>query len=696
MTITIYAEKFSMAKIIAEALNEKGKVVNNKGYYTITYNGEEAFVTCGVGHLCELKQAVDYNADYKNWKNLPIPFIPEKFETKKKKEVASQTKIVADLFKKSDLIINATDFDREGELIFYYLYKTLNCKKPFKRVKLQSLTTSGIKDSFADLRDSKTVENITNAGRARSIADWLIGSNATVAMTLGFSERDVLSVGRVQTPTLNILVKKEKEIREFKPQKYWTLDAVFTTKTGETYTAKHKTEKFDNPADVSALHSKIVGKNGIVSSIDVKEEKRAVPYLFSLASLQMSCNSKFGYTLQQTLDVAQSLYEKGLITYPRTDSQYLTEDMEATVNSVLNALSKSNPEYEKLISGRARKFDKPHYFNDKKVSSHYAIIPTTKTPPSSLSKYESNVYDTVCRSVIMMLYGPASIKLTTVITDVAGEPFISKGSIISDPQWMLVGSTSKEEFLPSLNLKDVVEGSYDTSEKETKPPKRFTDKSLLKAMLNAGAELEDEDMRKILAVNGTRGGIGTEATRASIVETLIKRGFATREKKNLIPTEKGIRLIDAIPIEDIKSPVITGEWELRLSQIADGTEDFNKFIEDIKQLTIRWCKEITECSSSADSKVSTKTDSGNTTVSLSCPLCGKPLRKMNWGWGCSGYKEGCKFSVGSIAGKKLTDSQVKQLVEKGKTTEIKGFTSKAGKKFSAKLKLEDGRISFDF
>lgn len=693
--VTIYAEKFSMAKIIAEALNEKGSVKSFKGYHIITYNGEETFVTNGIGHLCELKQAIDYDIEYKNWKNMPMPFIPAKFETKKKKEVASQTKIVAELFKKSDLIINATDYDREGELIFYYLYKTLNCKKPFKRVKLQSLTVPGIKDSFRSLYDSKAVENITNAGRARSIADWLIGSNATVAMTLGFSERDVLSVGRVQTPTLNILVKKEKEIRAFKPQKYWTLDATFTTKTGETYTAHHKTERFDNLTDVSDLQRKLVGKKGIVSAVDVKEEKRSVPYLYSLASLQMACNTKYGYTLQQTLDIAQSLYEKGLITYPRTDSQYLTEDMEPTINSVLNSLSAANTEYAKLIVSRARKFDKPHYFNDKKVSSHYAIIPTTKTA-HGLTKNEKNVYDTVCRSVIMMLYGPATIKLTSVTTDVDGELFISKGSTIADAQWMLVGSTSKEEFLPALKVKDVVSGKYETSEKETKPPKRFTDKSLLKAMLNAGAELEDEEMRKILAVNGTRGGIGTEATRASVVETLVKRGFVTREKKNLIPTEKGIRLIDAIPIEEIKSPVITGEWELRLSKIADGTESFDKFIEDIKETTVKWCSEITSASKSSVTKVSTKSDSGNATYSLSCPLCGKSLRKMSWGWGCAGYKEGCKFSVGTIAGKKLTDNQIKQLIEKGKTSEIKGFKSKAGKSFSAKLILKDGKIVFDF
>ncbi len=693
---TIYAEKFSMARIIAEALNEKGKVKNNKGYHTIIYKGEETFVTCGVGHLCGLKQAVDYNADYKNWKNLPMPFIPEKFETKKEKKTLDQTKIVADLFKKSDFIINATDCDREGELIFYYLYTTLKCKVPYKRVNIQSTQAKAIRDAFDDLKTPAEVMDITNAGRARSIADWLIGSNATVAMTLGFSEKDVLSIGRVQTPTLNILVKREKEIKAFKPELYWSLTATFTTDKKETYTAKHKTDRFKDATEATAVLSKINGKNGVVTSVNVKEEKRSSPNLHSLASLQMICNSKFGYTLQQTLDTAQSLYEKGLITYPRTDSQYLTEDMEGTINEVLDALSKNNSDYNKLIAGKPRKFDKKHYFNDSKVSSHYAIIPTDKYA-SGLSKWEENVYDIICRSVIIMLYGPAVIELTTVTTTVEGEPFISKGSVIKDAQWMAVSSASKEEFLPSLSVDEKVSGEYKNVSKETKPPKRYTDKTLLIAMLNAGEELEDEEMRKILAAkDDEKGGIGTPATRASIVETLAKRGFVVREKKNIIPTEKGIRLIDAIPIEDIKSPVVTGEWELRLDKMAKGTEDFDKFIADIKDITTKWCREITEASKSSGSKVSTKADSGNTTVSLSCPLCGKPLRKMNWGWGCSGYKEGCKFSIGSIAGKKLTDTQVKQLIEKGKTSEIKGFTSKAGKKFSAKLKMEEGKISFDF
>ena len=695
MITTIYAEKFSMAKIIAQALNEKGSVKNNKGYYTIIYKGEETFVTCGVGHLCGLKQAEDYNPDYKNWKNMPMPFIPEKFETKKEKKTLSQTKVVADLFKKSDFIINATDCDREGELIFYYLYTTLKCKVPYKRVNIQSTQEEAIKDAFNDLKTPAEVKNITDAGLARSIADWLVGGNATAAMTLGFSEKDVLSIGRVQTPTLNILVKREKEIKAFKPELYWSLVATFTTDKKETYTAKHKTDRFKDASEVSAILSKIKGKQGKVTSVDVKEEKRSTPNLNSLASLQMICNSKFGYTLKQTLDIAQSLYEKGLITYPRTDSQYLTEDMEGTVNDILNALSKNNSEYNKLIVGRPRKFDKKHYFDDSKVSSHYAIIPTKKAP-SGLSKWEENVYDTVCRSLIIMLYGPATIELTTVTTTVEGEPFISKGSVIKDAQWMLVSSASKEEFLPSLSINDTVTGTFEEQEKETKPPKRYTDKTLLMAMLNAGEQLEDEEMRKILAVKDKKGGIGTEATRANIVETLVKRGFVVREKKNIIPTEKGLKLIDAIPIEDIKSPVVTGEWELRLNKIANGTESFDKFIEDMKVTTTKWCREIIEASKSSGSKVSTKADSGNTTVSLSCPLCGKPLRKMNWGWGCSGYKEGCKFSIGSIAGKKLTDTQVKQLVEKGKTSEIKGFTSKAGKKFSAKLKMEDGKVSFDF
>jgi len=300
----------------------------------------------------------------------------------------------------------------------------------------------------------------------------------------------------------------------------------------------------------------------------------------------MDANSKYGYTLAKTLEVAQKLYDNGYTTYPRTESQFLTEDMQDTVRTVLGRLSEVG-RYRDLIEGREMKFDVPHYFNDKKVESHFAIIPTGVIPKSLSSQFEINIYDLICRSVIRMLYGPATIENTKATIDVEGEIFSAKGSVIKDPGWMAVGDASKEEFLPRLNAGDILEGTYELQEKKTEPPKRYSDKTLLAAMLTAGKDLEDEELKKLMA-DPAVGGIGTEATRAGIIETLITRGYIERKKKSIWATDKGIELIDMLPVAELKGAELTARWEQRLRNIERGSEDPVAFRRDFENTVRQW------------------------------------------------------------------------------------------------------------
>lgn len=705
--ITIYAEKPDVGNKIAAVLDcitlKNGKKITFKdlkanekvvkaqqakdGFLKINYLGEECYVTWGYGHLCELKQAADYDSDYKNWAKMPMPFIPTNYELKVKDNVKQQYKIVKDFFAKSSMIINATDDDREGDLIFDYVYRTTRCKKPFKRVHMASQTEEGIKDAFAHLLNSSDVKNRTDAGNGRSDADAIVGWNITAKMTLQNGGKNILSYGRVQTPTLNILVKREKEILNFKKSKYYTINAEFETLNKEKYKGIHSKKKFDKKEDAEDVIRKIGNEKGIVKDINKTKSFRAAPDLFNLSALQMEANSKYGFTLAKTLDIAQKLYEAGYTTYPRTNSRFLTEDMEPTINIVLNELNK-DPNYSKYINGRPRTINFNKYFNNKKVTSHYAIIPT-KNVPTNLSSDHQKIYDLIAKSVIMMIYGPAEIEKTQLTTDVKGELFESTGTVILKQGWLEVDPCLNEDVLPDLNNGDIVSGKYSLEEKETKPPKRYTDKTLVSAMISAGKDLEDDELKKILS-SGEGGGIGTEATRAAIVETLIGRGYVERNGKNIVATSKGIAAIDALPIEDIKSAELTAKWEQRLKNIEDGKESLTSFLKDIELQTKIWVDEI-------GSSVNKNSVSQSANVIGTCPQCGKNIVKTKWGYGCLGYKEGCKFGIGEIAGKKLTESQVKQLLTKGVTNQISGFKSKSGKLFNAKLKLTDEyKVVFDF
>lgn len=717
--IVIYAEKPDVGRKIAAALDainlSNGKKVSfeelsqfekdikaqqlKDGFLKIAFLGEETFVTWGYGHLCELKSAKDYDEAYKQWRNIPVPFIPRPYEVKVKDESKKQFNVVRSLIAKSTWIINATDYDKEGEVIFFYLMQAMHSSKPFKRAHFSSQTKEGFLEAFRNLKPSEAVKNMTDAGRSRSIADWVVGCNLTVAMSLKYSGNSVLSIGRVQTPTLNMLVEKELAIRNFVPEPYYTINAVFETDNHEKYEAESVRKRISDKAEAEAVYNSLIGKRGIVEKIDKKDVYKDSPLLYNLSALQMAANAKYGFTLAETLEMAQFLYENGYTTYPRSDSQYLTEDMEPVVNDVLDALSSKSSEYARMISGRARNIDRKKYFDNSKVTSHYAIIPTTSVP-ASLSPSQKKIYDLIARSVIMMVYPKAHLQKTTVITSVGEEGFSSTGSIVIDPGWMAIDAKPEEKLIPELVIGQSVFGKYSIQEKQTEPPKHYTDKTLVRAMIGAGKELDDEELKKAMADAGNKG-IGTEATRASIIETLITRQYAIRQGKSIVPTERGICLIQALPLKEIKSAELTAQWEERLENIALGKENMNSFLADIEKATERWCVDIQ--SATKENVFASANDTG-----LKCPGCGSPLTKHKWGYGCSNYKNGCKMALNNtIASKTLTDKQIETLLVTGSTGNkpLSGFVSKSGKKFEAVLSLSvtvadglvtESKVSFIF
>ena len=705
--ITIFVEKNDMARKIAAALDkiilddgttvtfsqlskyEKAvsRIQAAKGYIPIKFMGEDCAVTHGIGHLCTLCDMTDYDESFKNWSNIDVPYVPSKYRLKVIPEKSKQFNVVKELFNKSDLIVNATDWDREGDVIFSYIYEKAGCKVPYKRAYYNTTTEEGLNEAFNNLKESSESKSSEEAGRCRAIADWLIGLNCTIAATLTSNASSVASVGRVQTPTLAMIVEREKAIKSFEVKTYYSPTATFTTESGETYKGDNSLS-FDTQKEAESFIASLSGK-AIIKKIEKKTEDVPAPSLYSLSLLQIEANSRFGYSATETLEIAQSLYEKGFATYPRTDSAYLPEDYRATVDRTLTAIS-ILPEYSSFIIGKPKIYNKK-YFNDAKIESHFAIVPT-HVVPEKLSENEQKIYDLICRSLIMTMYPSAKVEKVKVITVDNETEFITKGSTIIEKGWMEVGGSPKEKIVPSLSEGDVVKGAYEPKEKKTEPPKRYTQGTLLKAMLTADKNADETDCRSLAEMNIK--GIGREATRAPIIETLYKRGYVENSKKSIVPTPKGIELIDTLPLDEIKSAKLTALWESRLYDIEKGKENPEVFIKDIESLTRRWCSRIqSDMKANFSEKKETDTES-----TLTCPLCGGPVRKLKWGYGCANYKEGCKFSISkTLCDKKLTDKQIETLITKGATKEIKGFKSKkTGKEFSARLVLKDGKASFDF
>ena len=697
--VVIYAEKASLAKAIATALHAGNRIAHPKeptiGHYEFTFMGQKAVLCHGVGHLCGLANAKEYGEQFVKWDLDAYPCIPDSYKIIVKDKTKTCFDYVKGFFQKADLIINATDPDREGELIFAYIYEAMHCTKKWKRVWIEDLTPQKIQYAFSHLKDSSEVISIQQAGRARGIADWICGINLTIAATVKMSSQEMLSVGRVQTPVLAMVVEREKRIQGHVKTPFWRLLAEFTTPNGN-FTAEYEKGQFDNEQQAKSVLASCIG-NGTVTSKTVKKKTVGQPLLYNATQLQATAGKKLGWDLDKTVKVMQSLYEHKYMTYPRTSSEHLTVAMQPEVTTTLIRLFQL-PEYSQyaLLKEQWQPYSKRH-FDDSKVDSHPAIIPTMNVPKSLSeipSEDERQLYDLLVKSIIRIVYPKAELEDTTVLLDVNGNTFKANGSIITNKGWYAVDAMpEKKATLPPISEGESYPGKYGLKQGFTEPPKRYTEPELITAMETAGKHLEDEEARALMKAENK--GLGTAATRAAIINSLFsrERAYLTKDGKSILPTEKGMFLIDRLPVEDIKSPEMTGQWEKRLHDVATGKEDFNGFIADMNQTVRSWYSVI--AAYDGDTFVSKEQQQ-----QLACPFCGAKVIKKN-GYFCSAKKDtGCTFSINQeICGKKITDAQALRLIEKGKTTLIKGFKKKNGTgTFDAYLVADktERKIKFEF
>lgn len=703
MKTLIIAEKPSVAQKIAEVIEHCEK---EREYY----EGSKYIVTWAVGHLLQLNNPEDYDKALAVWKLETLPIIPSTFENKPIERTQERLTAITNIIKNKDidLIINACDAGREGELIFRNIYNYINPGIPFKRLWLSSYTENSIINGFNALKTSAEYDALGKAAFVRACSDWLMGINGTRAITVKNATSTyhakgeaVLSVGRVQTPVLSILVEREKAIAAFIPEKYFEVEGFFKTERAQTYSGVwHNLQgsRLDKEETAKAILAKCSGKTGQIVFFDTKESKSSAPSLFDLGLLQREANVQFGFSAAETLVLAQVLYEeKRAITYPRTDSKFLPEDLKDDVYSIQAKLKRGflKPFAEKISANNWK--IRATVFDDKKVTDHYAIIPTEKVPDKeNLTDKEFKLYDLIARRFLMQFYPDQISLLTKVETKVEEEMFLTEGKMIKEIGWSeLALKVAEEKPLPDLALKQLAACKEAIiNNKTTKSPNHLTDASIILAMETAGKMVEDEELAEALRERG----LGTPATRAEIIEKLIRTEVAERKGKNLVATPRGMELISLLKkmeLESLTSPAMTGEWERGLREIEKGKAQDALFLEDIKTATREMIEKV-KAYDVSDGLVSSTKKIGV------CPLCGKDVvEKGSLGWGCVGYqgkdKEGCKFYIGrKILGKELTEKNAQNLLEKGITEKINGFTSKKGTKFSCKLKLETGKLLFVF
>lgn len=686
MKTLVITEKPSVAMDIGKVL---GGFSRQDGYL----EKSDMIISWAVGHLVGLAMPQDYDPALERWELNTLPILPEQFTLKPNSSTSKQLRILQNLIKRDDItrLINACDAGREGELIFRNIIQFLRCRKPHDRLWLSETTPAAIRSAFSNLRTSAEVENLSCAATARSQADWIVGINATRGYTAKHKEK--LTVGRVQTPTLALIVGRDREIEGFTPVDYWEIDAEFSTGQ-QNYSGKWfrgKTARFNTRADAEEIQAKLnPGNPAKVTKIEQREKTEQPPQLFNLTDLQKECNKRFGLTAEQTLNIAQKLYESHLITYPRTDSRHLTEAMATTLPARLNTLRRT--ELGPIANSiSATSISNKRFIDDNKVGDHTAIIITEVSQNlSSLSENEAKIYILVAKRMVGMFLPPARIQQTVVTTSCQGETFGSKGNILLEPGWKVLYTSDTEDkdtfILPALTEgQEVTLDSASIQDKQTQPPKRHTEASLLSAMENAGRQVEDAEIREVLQGKG----LGTPATRAAIIEKLISTGYIERQKKTLIATDKGKLLIDLVA-PTLKNPELTGDWEKKLLDIEQGKYHSSLFMQEIRQ----FATEIVTDVKSQEAVTSSFTSSKGIGT---CPLCGKPIIENKKAYGCSGWKEGCNFTVWKkVAGKTISKAQAKKIINSGKSDLIKGFKSKKGNEFDACLKLENGEIKFEF
>ncbi len=695
----IVAEKPSVGRDIAGALGRHRK---GKG----SISGDGWAVTWALGHLAELAPPDAYGEQYKRWRLESLPILPERFKVRTSAKTRDQFAVVKKLLRDPSVteVVNACDAGREGELIFAYLYGLSGCKKPVSRLWISSLTPEAILDGFGALRDGRSMRPLEDAARSRSESDWIVGMNATRAYSVRFGRPgNVLSVGRVQTPTLRLLVDREKEIQEFKPEKFWTVHARFA-REGLTYDGvwfKKKQNRLGERESAEEIASKVRDGTGTVTKAEKKTASEKPPLLYDLTELQRNANARFGFTAERTLRTAQSLYEdKKLITYPRTSSRYLSKDMVGGLKKRVESagsLRELAPFAEKLL-GLSKLPISKRIVDDAKVTDHHAIVPTAKRHSGGLSPDEAKIYDLVARRFLAVFFPAARFENTTVVTQVRGETFLSRGRVVLESGWRElypdgVGGKKEKEppVLPPIEVgQEWRVAKVGVKEGETKPPPRYSESALLGAMETAGRFVEDEELRQAMK----ESGLGTPATRAAIIERLIKVGYVEREKKILVPTEKGRALISLLADSPLSSPELTGRWERRLAEMERGAEQRSDFMADIGS----FATSLVEGVRAMEGERLAAPSRSRQPIGP-CPKCGSPVVETKKAYGCSAWKtKGCDFAIWkTVSGKRLSEAQARQLLTRRRTGQLKGFKSKAGKPYSAALKLdEDNRVKLDF
>lgn len=641
----ILAEKPSVARELATFLGAGSRC---DGYF----EGRGYRVTWALGHLATLKEPQDYDPALKAWSLSTLPIIPERFELKPvgDRGAGKQLSVVKRLFRAADEIICATDAGREGELIFRYILELSGCKgKPARRLWISSLTETAIREAFSRLRPLADYDNLYAAARCRSEADWVVGLNATRYYTVRHRTQGILwSVGRVQTPVLSMIVNRDDELRSFKPEPFWEL----LTRYREV-TFKFAGDRFPREEDARAVLERVLGHPFTVKAVEKKPERAEPPQLYDLTELQRDMNRRYGMSADATLKAAQSLYEGKLLSYPRTDSRYLGSDMKEKVPEILRALHAMWPDEIGRLDLKALRLS-GRIINDRKVSDHHAIIPTGKLP-GDLSPLLSKVFGAVVTRLIAALYPPCVKEVTTVSGLSNCVPFRAQGVRVLDPGWTALytrnrdDSKEDEQELPEFKAGE--SGPHEPSVRrgETTPPKPFTEGTLLGAMETAGKFVDDEELKEALKERG----IGTPATRASIIETLLERGYVIREKKALVATDLGHYLVALVRERSLKSPELTGEWESKLREIERGNLDPRQFMGEIARYTADIIRAGEGAAIDPDSLGP-------------CPRCGRPVIEGKKGFGCSAWREGCRFVLWpEYQGSSLGSAEVRELLQLG-------------------------------
>ncbi len=712
----VIAEKPSVGQDLARVLPGPFQKHTGTGEKTVRWlEGPDHIITWAVGHLVQLAEPDEYDEKFKKWRMADLPIVPSSFKLIVRDERSQkQMTVVRRLLRDDDvdLVINACDAGREGELIFAYLYEKAGATKPVQRLWLSSMTESAMRDALADLRPAEERKSLEEAARSRSEADWIVGMNATRAATIRLrsSFDGAVSLGRVQTPTLAILTRREVEIRAFVPEKYWLVDAKFATDDGRRYEGRYHLgaqPRLSAAEEAEEIAGAVRGQRGEITKLEKTKRTEKAPLLYDLTSLQREANTRYGFSARRTLAAAQRCYEEHkALTYPRTSSKFLTSDMVAEIKPTAGLVGR-RPEYAQAASYITGLDVLPlgRVVNDEKVGDHHAIIPTNSEHRlDKMNDDDRRVFDMVARRFLAIFHPDAEFENTRVETTVAEHVFRTRGKVLIVPGWRGVygelpegeGTASEEDEgrdqqLPKLAKGEAADAKdVEVLEKETKPPRRYSDASLLGAMEGAGKLVDDDELREAM----TDSGIGTPATRAAIIERLIDVGYVERDGRALVPTEKGLNVIRLLDGHPLTEPALTGEWEKRLDEIEQGTETRKKFMADIAEFAGATVGEI-------DAKLK---DVRIPRANLGpCPVCGHDIIENRKGYSCWAREDpGCGFVIWKAkAGKQLAAPVARELIATGRTEKpVTGFKGRSGRSFRAKLALEqsvDGkwRVEFD-